>query len=765
MDESTMKPKIEHYEGAAGGWGSAKGLTQILERTRSTKALPVLWKQNKPEGFMCVSCAWAKPAKPHTFEFCENGAKATAWELTADRCTPDFFAQHTVSELKGWSDYALEMTGRLTHPMRYDAASDKYVPVEWDEAFSEIGRELRKIKAHDPKRTIFYASGRASLETSFMYSLLARAYGNNNLPDSSNMCHETTSVALPRTIGVPVGTVLLEDFETTDLIFAFGQNVGTNSPRLLHPLQEARKRGISIITFNPLRERGWERFKNPQSPMEMVGGEETQISTQYNQVHPGGDIAACFGIAKALFALEDDARKAGNKSVIDWEFIQDHTHGFEAFEKAAREMEWSDIETRSGLKRPVLERAAQTYANAKATIFLYGMGLTQHVHGVESLDMIVNLMLMRGNIGRPGSGICPVRGHSNVQGQRTVGITEKPELVPNAKLREIFHFEPPMEKGHNTVEGCEAILKGEIDGFIGLGGNFLRAIPDTVRMEDAWSRMALTVQVATKLNRSHLVNGKVAYLLPCIARSEIDRQNGVAQAVSMEDSTTCIHGSWGQVEPASEHLLSEPRIVAGFAKAALDPNPAMPWDEWASDYAKVRDVIERVYPDQFESFNARLWKRGGFPRPLPARNRVWKTPTRRANFFVPEVVSADGRENDAEGVLRLVTVRSNDQFNTTVYGYDDRFRGIKGTRQIIMMNESDMRRLSLKDGDLITLRSAEDDGHKREVPDLRVVPYSIPEGSIAGYFPELNPLIPVSHYAKESFVPAGKSVPVVLSKS
>ncbi|PZO82240.1 MAG: formate dehydrogenase [Mesorhizobium amorphae] len=760
-----MPTHIEPYEGPAGGWGSAKGMKDVLTRVKAvSKVGPVLWKQNKPEGFMCVSCAWAKPKHPHAFEFCENGAKATAWELTPDRCTPAFFAEHTVSELRNWSDFELEMTGRLTEPMRYDRASDKYVPVSWDEAFAAIGSELKAIRARDPQSVIFYASGRASLETSFMYGLLARAYGNNNLPDSSNMCHETTSVALPRTIGVPVGTVLLEDFDTTDLIITFGQNVGTNSPRLLHPLQEARKRGIGIVTFNPLRERGWERFRNPQAVSEMIGGLETQISTQYHQVHPGGDIAACFGVAKALLALEDAAQAAGHEPVLDHAFIAEHTHGFEHFEQSVRAMEWSEIEKHSGLKQAALERVASVYSQAKSTIFLYGMGLTQHVHGIEAIDMVTNLMLMRGNIGRPGAGICPVRGHSNVQGQRTVGITEKPELVPNDKLRELFHFEPPMQKGMNTVEACEGILAGEVEAFIGLGGNFVRAIPDTERMSAAWSSMALTVQVATKLNHSHLVAGKVAYLLPCIARSEIDRQEGQAQAVSMEDSTTCVHGSWGQVEPASEHLLSEPRIVAGIAEATLEPNPKLPWSAWARDYASVRDAIEATYPDQFEGFNSRLWKAGGFPRPLAARHRVWTTPSRKANFFTPEVPTADGREKDGQDVLRLVTVRSNDQFNTTVYGYDDRFRGIEGTRMVVMMSGEDIARLSLKDGDLITLRSAAEDGHSREVRGLRIVPYSIPSGSIAGYFPELNALIPVTHHAEDSFVPAGKSVPVLLSK-
>ena len=648
--------------------------------------------------------------------------------------------------------------------MRYDAGTDKYVAIPWGQAFREIGEKLKEIRARDPQRVVFYASGRASLETSFLYSLFARVYGNNNLPDSSNMCHETTSVGLPKSIGSPVGTVLLKDFEETDLILTFGQNVGTNSPRMLHELQRARRRGIGIVTFNPLRERGWERFKNPQEPKQMLGPSETKISTQYHQVNPGGDIAACFGIARTVFRLDDEAKAAGRPRVLDTDFVATHTHGFAEFERAVREKSWEDIEKYSGLNRAALEEAGTAYAEAKRCFIIYGMGITQHVHGMDCLGMLVNLLLMRGNIGRPGSGICPVRGHSNVQGQRTVGITEKPELVPNGKLRELFGFEPPMKKGLNTVEACEAILGGRVDAFIGLGGNFVRAVPDTDRMEAAWTSMDLTVQVATKLNRSHLINGKAAYLMPCIARSEIDRQNGEPQAVSMEDSTTCIHGSWGQVEPISEHLMSEPRIVAEMAKATLPPNPKLTWDKWAGDYASVRDTIESVYPEPFKDFNKRLWQPGGFPRPVPARERKWNTPTKKANFLLPEALTADGREADGEGVLRLVTIRSTDQFNTTSYGFDERFRGIKGSRHVVLMNEADMAEKGFSEGDAIALHAVSTDNVPRSVGNLKVVRYNIPKGSIAGYYPECNPLIPLDHYARESKVPAAKSLPVMAAR-
>jgi molybdopterin-dependent oxidoreductase alpha subunit len=603
--------KIKSYEGPAGGWGSVRSLIGIMRREQ---VYPVgqLLRQNKAEGFACVSCAWAKPASPHPFEFCENGAKASAWEMSARRATPELFARHTVSEMLGWSDFQLEQQGRLTQPMRYDAASDRYVAVDWAEAFAEIGAELRQLA---PKSVVFYSSGRASLETSYMYALMARLYGCNNLPDSSNMCHESTSVGLKSSIGVPVGTIFLEDFATTEAIFFFGQNVGSNSPRMLHQLQEARRRGVPVITFNPLRERGLERFTNPQNPLQMLSGAATEISTQYHTVKAGGDIAAILGLCKALIAWDDQAREQGAAEVLDHAFIARHTQGFEAFAAAARAVTWAALEHESGLQREQIEAAARVYAGAGSVLGVYGMGLTQHRLGVQNVHMLVNLMLLRGNVGKPGAGLCPVRGHSNVQGQRTVGISEKPELVPLDKLAQQYGFEPPRDKGLDTVHTCEGILDGSVHAFIGLGGNFVRAIPDSGRMERAWRGMRLTVQIATRLNRSHLVNGQVAYLLPCLGRSEEDVQAGGPQSVSTEDSTSHIHGSKGTYPPASPHLLSEPRIVAELAKAALPPNPKVNWDDWVSDYAKVRDAIERTYPDQFERFNQRMWTPGGFRGP------------------------------------------------------------------------------------------------------------------------------------------------------
>ncbi|MDB5486186.1 MAG: formate dehydrogenase, partial [Tardiphaga sp.] len=545
-------PKIKSYSGPAGGWGSAKSVTEITMREgMAVKGVPLLAHQNKADGYMCVSCAWAKPAKPHPLEFCENGAKATAWEVTSKRADRAFFEAHTLTELEGWRDHDLEEIGRLTHPMRWDSATDKYVPVSWKEAFAEIGRELR---AMNPEAVEFYTSGRASLETAYMYQLYARIYGSNNLPDSSNMCHESSSVGLPQSIGASVGTAMLSDFENTDCIFYIAQNVGTSSPRMLHDLQDAVDRGVKLVAINPLRERGLERFINPQSPSQMLTGKETKIASSYYQVRNGGDIALIFGISKALIEADDILRASGHskvtghddephppsnaaavafaasmaaadkKHVLDHDFIKQHTLGFEEYAAAARAYSWDDLERVSGLSKTQMIEMAETYAKSEAVLLIYGMGLTQQLLGVHTVHMVANLALLRGNIGKPGANICAVRGHSNVQGQRTVGITEKPGLAPLDKLAELYRFEPPRWTGHTSIDACEAITKGEVSAFISLGGNFLRAIPDTNTVEPAWRKVRLTVNIATKLNRSHVIHGEIAYLLPCLGRLEIDQQ-------------------------------------------------------------------------------------------------------------------------------------------------------------------------------------------------------------------------------------------------
>ena len=763
--ENTDNPTIEQYDQPTGGWGSVKSLLSHAkdEGMLASTLWATLQKQNKADGYQCVSCSWAKPAEPHTFEYCENGAKATIWETTPKRCDREFFAKHTVSELLEWTDHDLEKQGRLTTPMRYDRTLDQYVPVKWEDAFREIAAELNAI---DPKSAVFYVSGRAALETSHMWQLMARIYGSNNLPDSSNMCHESTSVGLPESIGSPVGTVTLDDFDQCDMMFFFGHNTGTNAPRLLHWVQEARKRGAPVITFNPVLERGLMRFKNPQSPTEMLSPDEgTKMSSDYYQVRGGGDIAAMTGIAKAVFALDDAARETGRPRVLDVDFIETHCHGFDEFERFVRQADCDEIVRCSGLPRDELEHVGRVYAKAEKVIGNYGMGLTQHRHGIENVQMLVNLLLMRGMMGKPGAGISPIRGHSNVQGQRTVGITEKLKLIPVEEFEEFYGFTVPKEDGLDTIGTCEGILDGSVKAFVALGGNFSRAIPDTARMEDAWRRMRLNVQISTKLNRNHLLTAEINYILPCIGRIERDTQASGPQTVSMEDSTACIHASFGHREPASRELLSEPKIVAELAKALVPGKSTVPWDEWVGDYAKVRDAIERAYPTDFRDFNKRMGTPGGFHRDIGASYREWRTESGKANFLTPDTFDVDPDiDTTSADVLKLITLRSNDQFNTTIYGYDDRLRGVFGTRMVILMNEEDMQRLGLRNDDRVDVQTHTDDGIVRKVEDYRVHAWAMPKGNCGGYYPELNALLPLWHHSRRAHVPAAKSIPVRLTK-
>ena len=759
-DSKSNAKDLPHSPGPAGGWGSMKGIARIYaETSASPGALESLRRLNKPKGVMCVSCAWPKPANYSAFEFCENGAKATLWELTGDRCTPAFFAEdgHTVTQLREWSDHELEKSGRLTHPMKYDAATDRYVAIEWDDAFAEIGATLRELPRDD---VVFYASGHAGLEASYLYALLARAYGNNNLPQSSNMCHETTSVGLTKVIGSPVGTVTFDDLAETECYFYFGQNPGTNSPRFLHNLKDLKDRGGKIVTFNPVIEQGLVSFVDPQNPLAMMTGKETIISDQYHQVKSGGDVAALLGLCKVVVEADDKAQQAGAREVIDHEFIAQHTTGFDDFIACCRDAQWADIEQASGLTEAALRDAAQVYIEAEKVIGVYGMGFTQHTHGALNIAMLVNLLLLKGNIGRPGTGCCPVRGHSNVQGQRTVGIAEKAHLVPLDKLKELFDFDPPTKDGMHVVDAVQGLIDRKVRGFISLGGNLVRAVPDQKRMEEGWASQDLVVMVSTKLNRSHLYPGKQAYILPCLGRSEVDEQASGNQAVTSEDSFSMINGSVGHRPPASEHLKSELAIVTSIAKATLDPNPKLKWDAWTGDYALVRDLIEATYPDDFHDFNKRMFEAGGFWRGNPAAQRVWKTDSGKAVITTPPQLTSLGFE-DRPGRYRLLTMRSNDQFNTTIYGYSDRFRGIEGTRDVVLMNPDDIAEAGLKDGDTVRLVSDYDgDTVERHLGGLKLVAYKLPRGTIAGYYPECNVLVPITHHDVLSKTPASKSVPV-----
>ncbi len=744
-------------EGPAGGWGSVQSIAHMFGDNKPSPAVvETLFRQNKPGGLMCVSCAWPKPVNYHPFEFCENGAKATISDLTSARCTPDFWNDHTVTELKGWKDYDLEQTGRLTHPLRYDAGTDRYVEVTWEDAFEDIGARLKSLPTES---VVFYSSGHAGLEASYLYALLARVYGNNNLPQSSNMCHETTSVGLQKVIGSPVGTIVWDDLEKADAFFFFGQNPGSNSPRFLHPLQEAKKRGARIVTFNPIVEQGLVSFINPQSPVDMLTGHETQISDEYLQVQAGGDIAAILGLCKVVVEADDRARAEGSTRVIDVAFIDKHTAGFDTFIALVKATGWAEIERESGLTQDAIRRAGEIYIGAERVIGVYGMGLTQHSQGALNVGMLVNLLLLRGNIGREGAGCCPVRGHSNVQGQRTVGIAEKTKLIPMDKLKELFDFDPPMEDGTTIVDAVKGLMAGKIKAFISLGGNLVRAVPDQKDMERAWASQDLTVIVSTKLNRSHLFPGKQAYILPCLSRAEIDAQASGPQSVSTEDSFSHISGSIGKRTPASKHLKSELAIVVGIAKATLAANPKLKWDEWLGDYSLVRELIQKTYPEDFKDYNARMFEPGGFYRGNDAHNRIWKTEARKAVFTTPKQLNALSFGN-ADGRFRLVTIRSNDQFNTTIYGYSDRFRGIEGTRDVVLMSQSDIDMAGLVEGQVVKLVSDFEDGVRRELRGLVVTPHNLPTGTIAAYYPEANLLNAIHHHDEMSKTPASKAIPV-----
>ncbi|WP_053844842.1 FdhF/YdeP family oxidoreductase [Paracidovorax avenae] len=755
--------KIEFYKGPAGGWGALNSVKNtLLRQDIPLKGAKTLLSANQPDGFDCPGCAWPDRNHASTFEFCENGAKAVAAEATARRAGPELFARHTVAELAAQSDFWLEDQGRLTHPMVYDAASDRYVPIAWDDAFALIARHLNALP--DPDQAIFYTSGRASNEAAFLYQLFVREYGTNNFPDCSNMCHEPSGSAMRPQIGVGKGTVTLQDFEQADAIFIFGQNPGTNHPRMLGELREAHKRGAQIVSFNPLRERGLERFADPQSKMEMATLGSTPISTHYFQVRVGGDLAVVKGMMKHLVEAED--REGG---VLDHAFIREHTTGIEALLADLRAESWALIEQESGLSEAQIRAAAEVYRQARSVIACWGMGITQHMHSVATIQMIVNWLLLRGNIGRPGAGPCPVRGHSNVQGDRTMGIWEKPPAALLDRLQEVFGFEPPREPGVDTVEAIQAMLDGKARVFFALGGNFAAATPDTYETWKALQRCDLTVHVTTKLNRSHIVHGREALILPCLGRTEIDMQAAGPQGVTVEDSMSMVHISVGINPPASEHLLSEPAIVARLAAATLGARSRVPWLWLIEDYARIRDKIEQVFSD-FKDFNQRIAVPGGFRLRNTASERIWNTEAHKAVFVahpVPQdtpVHQARARTRDTV-VFTLLTTRSHDQYNTTIYGHDDRYRGVYGQRRVVFIHPEDIRALGLKDGDWVDIQTVWSDGQERRADRFKLVGYDIPRGNLAAYYPETNPLVPLSSVALNAGTPTSKSIPVVLVPS
>jgi molybdopterin-dependent oxidoreductase alpha subunit len=690
---------------------------------------------------------------------CENGAKALAFEATSRRVTRDFFAAHTVRELERHSDYWLEEQGRLTEPMRYDAASDHYGPIAWEEAFALIGRELRALAS--PDNAEFYTFGRTSNEAAFLYQLFVRRFGTNNFPDCSNMCHEPASVGLPESIGIGKGTVILDDFPHADAVFVIGQNPGTNSPRMMTELRNAARRGAPIVVLNPLRERALERFAAPQSPVEMVTLSSTRIASEYCQVSVGGDVAALKGIMKLVLEAHDGVARTNGEPVLDLAFIEQHTHGFGPFAEDLRRTNWDDILRVSGLSREQIERVATIYMKAKAVIICYRMGITQHRRGSESVQQIANLLLLRGNFGKPGAGICPVRGHSNVQGDRTVGIDEKPKPELLDQIERVFGFKPPRAHGHSVVDALQAMIDGRAKVFIGLGGNFVAAVPDKPLAEAAMRRLRQTVAISTKLNRGHLVHGDQALILPCLARSDIDIQSGGRQSITVEDSMSMVHASAGFLQPPSEQLKSEVAIVCGIARATLPDDRIIDWSAFEESYDVIRERIEEVFPALFRDFNRRIRQPGGFHLPIPPRDRVWNTPTGRANFLVFDGIAEDPPFADAS-VLRLTTLRSHDQYNTTIYGLDDRYRGVFGGRMVVFMNEIDTIERGIAPEALVEIESLADDGQKRVVRGFKARPYGIPRGSIGAYYPEANPLLPLAHHDVKSKTPAAKSIPVLV---
>ncbi|MBX3155241.1 MAG: FdhF/YdeP family oxidoreductase [Deltaproteobacteria bacterium] len=762
-DESPLD--VREPPRAAGGFGALWATAKHLQRDgavrRGTRALLAM---NQPDGFDCPGCAWPEPSheRRSRFEFCENGAKAMAEETTTVRCTPELLEQATVEELRQLSDFELGRLGRLTHPVVLEGDDRRYRAITWDRAIALLADELRRA---GPARSVFYTSGRTSNEAAFLYQLVGRMFGTNNFPDCSNMCHDSSGVALSEVVGVNKGSVSLSDFDHADLILVVGQNPGTNHPRMLATLREAAKRGATIVAINPLREVGFTRFAHPQKPLDLLGG--VALAKHYIQIPIGGDQAFFLGVSKALLEREGGSgsgdRAAADKPtavepispVLDRMFLGELTDGFVAWRAHVEAMPWSTILARSGVSEEQIRLVADLYASAKATIACWAMGLTQHKHAVATIQEIVNLMLLRGNVGRRGAGLCPVRGHSNVQGDRTMGIYHLPRPAFLDALGAAFGFEPPRAPGYDTVGAVRALERGDVDVFCALGGNFLSATPDTDRVARGLERCALTVSVSTKLNRTHLHAGARALILPCLGRSELDVQASGRQFVTVEDSMSMVHRSQGVLPPASPDLRSEVAIVAALGQALHGAR--VPWAELAGDYGRVRDVISLVVPG-FDDFNERVAAPDGFQLPNVARDRSFASIGGRAKFTIstpPDLTLPPGH-------LRMMTIRTHDQYNTTIYGLDDRYRGIRGERRVVLVNAADLAELGLAERQVVDLVSIWPpdgrDGEERVAEAFIVLPYDLPRGNAATYFPEANPLVPLDSVADRSNTPTSKSV-------
>ena len=707
-------------------------------------------KINQKGGFDCPGCAWPDPDDDRSAlgEYCENGMKAIAEEATKKSITADFFKQHSVAEISKFSDFKMGKTGSLTLPMVLREKATHYEPISWEDAFKLIANELNALDS--PDEAIFYTSGRTSNEAAYLYQLFIRAYGTNNLPDCSNMCHESSGVALSHTVGIGKGSVTLNDIHEAEVVMIMGQNPGTNHPRMLAALEKCKGNGGKIITVNPLLEAGLLNFTDPQSPIKMMKG-GTSLTDIFAPVKVNGDVAFLKAIMLKLVAMED----ANPGKVLDWAFIKEHTHGFDDFIVELRKENLQNCIAQSGVGEQTTTEVTQLIANKEKIIICWAMGLTQQKNGVGNIQEVVNLLLMRGSIGKPGAGTCPVRGHSNVQGDRTMGIWEAPKDAFLDRLEEVHGISAPREHGYHVVSAIEAMKAEKGKVFFAMGGNFLSATPDTYYTAEALQNTNLTVHVSTKLNRSHLVTGKQALILPCLGRTDKDVQAEGEQFVSCENSMGVVQSSQGILTQPSKSLKSEVAIVAEMARATL-PDSKIDWEGYAADYDKIRDAIEAVIPG-FEDYNKRVRKSSGFYLPNGARVRQWNTTSGKANFTTNPVP----QNNIADGEYIMMTLRSHDQYNTTLYGLDDRYRGIYSERRIVMMNRKDIENRGWKEKQFVDLFS-EFNGVKREARKFLIVPYPIPEGNVATYFPETNPLVPIDSYADKSHTPTSKFVKITI---
>jgi molybdopterin-dependent oxidoreductase alpha subunit len=738
----------------------AGGLPAVLSAAKNTfremgviRGTRTLLQLNQKQGIDCPGCAWPEPDGERShFEFCEEGAKHVADEATRKRLTPEFFKQWSVTALRQQSDQWLNAQGRITHPMVLREQADQYEAIEWPDAFALIAQELNSLSS--PDEAVFYTSGRTSNEAAFLYQLFVRQFGTNNLPDCSNMCHESSGTGMKETLGFGKGTVTLADFDLADAIFVIGQNPGTNHPRMLTSLMQAKRRGCKIVHINPLPETGLARFKHPQEVWTWLG-KGTQLADLFLQVRINGDVPLLKAIMKEVFDAEE--RRPGQ--VLDQEFIKQHTTGFEEFKAALNKVHLGDILEQSGVTKVKIEDAGRIFVESERVIFCWAMGLTQHKNAVANIQEIVNLMLLRGQMGKPGAGLCPVRGHSNVQGDRTMGIWEQPSPDFLDRLGQEFSFSPPQRHGLDTVHAIQAMHDGQAKVFFALGGNFLSATPDTEYTAEALRRCRLTAHVSTKLNRAHLITGQQALILPCLGRTEIDLQESGPQMLTTENSMSVVEGWEGRLAPASPDLLSEPAIVAGLAQAVLGPRSSVDWDGLLADYGRIRDHIERVVPG-FADYNQRARVPGGFYLPNPIRDLEFKTEDGKAHFTVHELPQHDLKP----GQFLMMTMRSHDQFNTTIYGLDDRYRGIHNGRRVVFLNPDDIRLGGFHEGQKVDLMS-HFEGEERVAHRFTIVTYSIPRRCAATYFPEANVLVPVRNFADKSNTPASKSVVISIRAS